>query len=237
MVSIMIHIGICDDSEKDLKIIKNCIENMKLQDETVFNYYSSSRSMLENPIYNIYILDIDMPEMNGLQLAERLYKINPNAIIFFLTSHLEYATEGYKAHAIRYVYKPHMQEQLEEALRYSIEKCKFLQSKYITITHYRDCYRIMHADIIYVQRVGRQLEIHTTMDAPVIDNHGIGELFEMIDNPKFIFIERGCFVNTDYIYKVTKKSVQLTNGIELTISRRLLLDVKMKIADIWSREL
>ena len=66
--------------------------------------------------YDIIFLDIEMPKLNGIELAKQIRSKLPDVILIFLTSHNEFAPQGYKVKALRYLSKLNMREQLNEAL-------------------------------------------------------------------------------------------------------------------------
>ena len=70
--------------------------------------------------YDVYILDVEMPEQNGLEVAKHIRQFQPNAALLFLSSHLNYATEGYKVQALRYVPKLDLENALPEALEQAL---------------------------------------------------------------------------------------------------------------------
>ena len=76
----MIHINICDDSQKDIEILKNELEKYELKKHTGFDVTAYSKPELlsyelqDNRLADIYILDVSMPEKNGFELAEEIRK-------------------------------------------------------------------------------------------------------------------------------------------------------------------
>ncbi len=50
----------------------------------------------DNKQMDILILDIEMPKMSGFEIANYVKKSNPNCLIIFMTSHVNYAVDGYK---------------------------------------------------------------------------------------------------------------------------------------------
>lgn len=72
----------------------------------------------------IAFLDVEMPEMNGIELAGRLLKINPRMNVIFVTAYDDFAREAYSLHASGYVTKPFMLEDVEaelEHLRFPVD--------------------------------------------------------------------------------------------------------------------
>ncbi len=67
---------------------------------------------------DIAFLDIDMPEMNGLELAARIKEISPDTAILFLTGHDHFAVSAFEMHATGYLLKPVTPERLEEEVNY-----------------------------------------------------------------------------------------------------------------------
>src|SRR5699024_2860748 len=65
---------------------------------------------------DVAFLDINMPEINGIELAERLLEINPHLIIVFITAYNEYAVEAFGLNALDYVLKPVTKQRLEKTL-------------------------------------------------------------------------------------------------------------------------
>ncbi len=86
----------------------------------------------ENPV-DIALLDIDMPEMNGISLAARLKNIQPNCAVIFLTAYAEYAVEAFALHASGYLMKPVSIERLTEEIEYSVSGNRLQPSSHITV--------------------------------------------------------------------------------------------------------
>ena len=62
---------------------------------------------------DIALLDINMPDMNGIELAARIKEISPDTAIIFVTGYSEYAVEAFRLHAAGYLMKPVAKEELE----------------------------------------------------------------------------------------------------------------------------
>lgn len=76
--------------------------------KVLLDKYDSSEyfsSYLSEKMYDIVFLDVEMPKMNGMELAREIRSKMPWAIILFLTSHSEFAPDGYRVQALRYITK------------------------------------------------------------------------------------------------------------------------------------
>lgn len=72
-----------------------------------------------NPV-DIVLLDIDMPEMNGITLAARIKQIKPDIIILFLTAYKEYAYDAFQVHPSGYLLKPVSPEILQKEIDHAM---------------------------------------------------------------------------------------------------------------------
>jgi two-component system, LytTR family, response regulator len=66
--------------------------------------------------YDVLLLDIQMPEISGLKLVERLGEHRPIPSVVFVTAHQEHAVEAFSKRAIDYILKPFSPERVHEAL-------------------------------------------------------------------------------------------------------------------------
>lgn len=73
---------------------------------------------LRNHAADVVLLDINMPEIDGITLAARIKKMHPKTAILFLTAYREYAFDAYSVHPAGYLLKPVPLEKLEAELRY-----------------------------------------------------------------------------------------------------------------------
>lgn len=85
--------------------------------------YESGRKMIEDEeAYDIIFLDIEMPEINGIETAEALRKWDVRSKIIYLTNYSNFKSHAYKVHAFDYLCKPIKEEEiyavLNEAVRY-----------------------------------------------------------------------------------------------------------------------
>lgn len=237
----MIRIALCDDDATFLCNLHQEIERwykLNATDEVIAitEFISSSylsQSLHEGRSFDLFLLDIEMPNIDGLSLGNQVRELMPTAIIIFLTSHTRFAPEGYKSRALRYVYKLNWKEQLPEAL--SAARAEFLrmENESLAVFHYNDALRIPFKEILYVRHVLRHTQIATENDQIIKDGRGLKEIHGLLDDPRFIFIERSTFINVDHLRQIKGNEVILRNGLHLPISRQMLAKVKETVNRLW----
>ena len=151
----------------------------------------------------------------------------------FLTSHENQAAKGYKSKAMRYIIKLNLKRDLEEAMDSAISEIKEIEEKVVTLHKYSDYWRIPFDEIISVNKTSRLLVITTSLHGEITDHRGIMEFFNMLNDSRFLFIDRSCFVNIDYISQIIGYNLKLKNGTLLPISRRSLQSVKQTLFEHW----
>lgn len=95
--------------------------------------------------------------------------------------------------------------------------------------HYGNMTRISYQDILYVRHVSRYSQIVAKSGKIIQDDRGIKKLFDVVQDDRFLFIDRGAFINLDYIQRIENGQAVMTNEDSLAISRRLLPQVKLAI--------
>lgn len=233
----MLHIALCDDDESFAPSLQEKIAAW-FQNNKAFDYhisiqtFSSSEhlaSIVKETPFDMFFLDIEMPGLDGMKLAKQIRDSLPWAIIIFLTSHDEFAPDGYRVQALRYLSKHSIETQLDEALGAAVAVFKTLETGTLDILSYGKINRIPYRDILYVRHILRHSFISTISQGTIQDGRGIKELFDVIGNERFLFIDRGTFVNIDHIQRIEDGKVILMNGEGLIISRRMISQVKMMI--------
>lgn len=237
----MIRIALCDDNKEDMlqlhqKIIEWYRENSKNQSVSITEYSDSvylSSVIDAGDSHDVFFLDVEMPKVDGFQLADKIRNKLPAAIIVFLTSHSELALDGYKFRALRYVSKLVLSQKLPEALEAVQKEFSALESGYLVVPHYTDALRIPYNEILYVQHILRSSQIYTLRQGVIKDNRGLKTIYSVIGNKRFIYIDRSTFVNIDFIRELKGNEIILRTGESLAISRPMLANVKETIVRMW----
>lgn len=230
----MIHVALCDDDPHFLKQLRQATAQWFTERQIIFSAieFSSAKHLLDSvkeTSYDVFFLDIEMPEVDGMQLAKLTRETLPDSIIIFLTSHDEFAPDGYRVQALRYLSKQTWKKFLSEALDAATAQVEKQGTGSLTVSHYGNIQRIPHRDILYIRHISRYCEIAIKAGETIQDDRGIKKLFEIIGDGRFIFIDRGAFINLDYLQKIENGQAVMTNGHSLPISRRLLPQVKLTI--------
>ena len=235
----MFKIALCDDDSRFVNKISCLIQSILHSENdspvitTYVNPVALTAAVADGERYDLFILDVQMAGMDGFEVAKSIRENQPNAILLFLSSHLDYAMEGYKVRALRYVSKLDIENALPEALEEAMDTIRREDTHSIMIQHYQNFTRILYKDIVYVQKVQRIIQIVTDRQGIYTDNRGIKQLFSEIDDPRFIFTDRAFFVNLDYVQELDGSWLVMTNDDRVPISRPMMPHVKKAMIDLW----
>ena len=183
---------------------------------------------------SLSILDIQMPNINGKDIAKKIRQKNMNAMIIFLSSFSKYVFEGYELGIFRYILKKNVYEMLPKALNDAIKIVKMEEKeKYIiqTKTRFETIYL---KDIIYIYRESKD-GIFVTRNGNIKFRKSLTEIYHDLNELEFVFINRGEIVNIYYILKLDGDMVIMKNGVKLFISQSHLKNVKKSINEYWSK--
>ena len=237
----MIRLAVCDDEQAVLDRVERFLAVYQEKAERCFSVltFRSPSALLANIAdgddYDVYLLDIEMPELDGLTLAKAIREKQEHAVLIFLTSHnsIVITAESIKLEITRYVNKLTMEKDLPEALDVAMRKAEEQATRYLLVTHYHDVIRVPHQDILYAHRSKRLTELVLKDSSAVSDGRALAVVYQALDDQRFVYIEQGCFVNLDYVTRVKGSEVFLNNGEKLAISRNYLPKVKATIFQLW----
>lgn len=114
--------AICVDDERIIleDVVSLCLELPQIHEAKGFTRAADALTWLEGNDADLALLDIDMPGMNGIELAAAIKKKRPDTAIIFLTGYSEYAVEAFAVRASGYLMKPVTQEKLEKDVTYAL---------------------------------------------------------------------------------------------------------------------
>lgn len=230
----MFQIGICDDNKEDIELVKQELQKISNELECEFQIVElkNDASMVEYIIKNnihIVLLDIDMPGMTGLDIANALTKEKPLTNIIFLTNREELVFQTLKYHPLRFIRKNFMQTELKEAIEAAIRKIA-TETYVIHVSKGNTALSVAIEDILYVESNKHYVELHLLNEVHRVRGK-ISDWEIKLSELGFIRIQVGYLVNIRYIMKLTSKEVTLDNGEKLAISRNYIEKVQKQYMD------
>ena len=206
---------IVDDEKLASSRVKRILNELRYEDIIVFNDpLEASQNIVKNR-YEIVFLDIQMPNITGLELANKILELEPKTFIIFQTAFDQFAIEAFKIGGVDYILKPTTKESIED----SLNKVK----KYLQTTPNESSGKIMgkrgnkiyliELDDIYYIKADLDEVIIKIKEADVYVRKKIGDMNKLLSNKNFFRIHRSIIVNVDKI-----KSMQSGEQSKLDIA-------------------
>lgn len=220
-------IAICDDSYTTQSELEELVwESFQgNKGELECDVFSSGIELIVNmeqqhllERYQIYILDIEMDGINGLEVAARIRQIDQAATIIFATSHKELMQEAFDVNAFNYLVKPLDHAKAKRVLE---KAYNFLTLSYVSFEFKigKKNFRIRLDDIIYFEGKGRKIILHGNGEN--YEFYGsIKNLIRELDSHLFVQVHASFVVNMKYISVATNEEVILKNGEKIGITKK-----------------
>ena len=190
-----------------------------------------AQSVIDQHELDAIFLDINMPNLNGLDFAKSLNQDHSKGpVMVFTTAYSEYAIEGYKANAVGYLLKPYGFDEFEAAAQKVRDICEIRQQAMTEVTtepdddgviYVKSDYKIVRIaidDICYIEAMSEYLKIMCNdRPKPVIVLLSMKKIEEFLPSSKFMRIHRSFIINLNKISEVKKNHVVLDGDNSLPI--------------------
>lgn len=188
--------------------------------------------LTEKQHYDICFMDIEMPGINGIQLAEKLREYDKNTYLVFVTSYFEFAAHGYSLKAFDFIQKSLLDEKLSLVLTGIVLEMKRTENKFYCIETDVRLQRIEYKEIIYLYKSNKNTVI-VSMEEEIQVRKPLQTVFQELNSEEFIWVERGYIINLEHIMGMNGRDIRLRNGTVIRAGKARARTIKEAIHDYW----
>ena len=227
----MIHIAVCDDADQDLQHTVQLLSRygaLHPEHELSVSAYPSPEQLLADfdggALHDIYLLDLLMPRMSGLQLGQQLRSHNSGCCIVFCTVSPEHAQEARRIQAQNYLLKPLEEQALFHTLDACIQWLKQEQSNGIRFRTSEGLAFLPYHRISYIELEHRRMVFHltdhTTQTSLVLRGSFEQALSTLLAEPRFVQAHKSFVVNMASVRLYSDCKLTMDDGCVVPISVR-----------------
>lgn len=217
----MLTIAVCEDNPIASREISQKIEQCSPMEAQVLSFSDAAdiltavREQKVEP--QIVFMDIELRDSSGIQTAKDITSVLPDCQIIYITNYVDYASQVYESSHIYFILKSQIDTYLPKALHKAVARLKELEHFYLSIQFGKSSARIPQKDILYMERVLRNTEIHTR-DASYKTTEKLHDLTDTVEN-WFCFSHRSFLVNCRHIITMNRQFCTLSDGTQIPVSR------------------
>lgn len=177
---------------------------------------------------DLVFLDVNMPELNGLEMLESIPEKEKNFYVIFLTAYGDYTIQAIRAGAIDYLMKPLMKEELMQAIK---RVSKFIDEKTINtsagntatnklmVSHSKGFTLIDFPEIIMLEAAGNYTDFYLTGNRKIISSRTLKDYEDILNKDLFFRVSRSAIVNLSHIkeYNSSTETLTLTENHQIHI--------------------
>lgn len=222
-------IAICDDERAQRELLKKYISEWGVSKHLPLQLvdFESSEAFLfhweDDKSFDLLVLDIEMGQMNGMELAMKLREENEKLPILFVTGFEQYMALGYEVDAMHYLLKPIQKEKLFSVLdkavaRKAPEEREMFQTEDGIIS-------VPVSDIWYFEAQGHSCILYVDGARHTL-HMGISTVKERLSGREcFVVCHRSYLVNLQHVAAIEKTEMVLDDKTRIPVSRGLVREV------------
>ena len=219
---ILIRVAIVEDDPKAVELLRSYLDRYEKSagvtvDVTV---YADGAEAVEcyTPIYDVLLLDIEMPHLDGMTAAGRIRAVDPDVIMIFITNMAKYAIKGYEVGALDFVLKPVSYFAFALKMDKVVATLQSREQRSLLVPTEDGMLRLSTHEITYIEVIDHQLQIHTVGRVYTMPGTLSG-MEETLAGANFARCNKGYLVNLRHVAEM-KGNFAVVGGEQLLISRR-----------------
>lgn len=216
----MLQIAVCDNDQLMGEYLKQLIEE-RLQGEEGYrvSVFSSGQQLLKSGIrFDIFFLDVDLKDINGIDMA-RMLRQESEAVIVFVTALKEYIFDAFDVQAFQYLLKPIDEQRFFQVLDRAVAECRLMKQSEPLVIRTRGVYRnIPRENILYAENDARKIILHLKEEQ--ITYYAKMSELEGVLGKQFFRCHRGYLVSLNAVKSYDTGSIQLKNGETILMAKQ-----------------
>ncbi len=232
----MIKIALCDDNREQLETLGGEIAGYFRRNGApaakIYSFDSSKELVgeMEKERFDVYFLDVLIPEQNGMEVGKLIRKKDEDAMIVYVTVSREYAFEAFGVHAFSYLQKPVKKAELINTLDRILRTMEKRDGSKLCVRTKEGLVNINTGDIMYVENISRCTVyiLKNGVRVTSVCNRGSFEksVGFLNEQPEFVQPHKSYFVNMHCIRTFSAKYILLDDGTQIAISRKRFAETK-----------
>lgn len=219
-------IAICDDRKDDRNTLRELLEAYE-QDFEIREYNSGNDLCVDMDYIrqcSIVFLDINMDGMDGLEAAVQIKSECSNVHIVLVTAYVNYALDGYKVKASRFLLKDDLKQTLQECMDDLLREI-MQENRLVEFGFVEGNIRLKADDIIYIETNRHKNVFHTKRQTFSIYKK-MDELEADLNGMGFVRAHQSFLINMKYIKRISSYVMFLTTGQEISVPKSRYSEVK-----------
>lgn len=221
---------LCDDMEENLDILEGYISRI-LKSKQISHICHKTTSgmeafeMYKKQKYGVVFMDINMPEINGVEISKKIFEIDSNAIIVYVTSFTVYAVKAFEQFVFQYLTKPIDEGRLELVLEKAFEKIEKdilykNEKNFFEIMSNNKKVKIINKDVLYFEKEANYTNIYMENQELERTRMTLKELEKFIDMNLYLRCHNGFIVNKSKIKSISTKEIELlSTDVKIPVGR------------------
>lgn len=231
-----IKVAICDDDFEALDGIEGAAKSMfsrldVFAETEIFKSAKKLDARMREVAFDLILLDIDMPELDGIRFGKMLRERKDSTEIIFISNREEKVFDSFSVHPFGFVRKSRFLKDLSSVLQAFLLEWKkkrsgegklVFEGKYGIVTFFA-------SELMYVEGNAKNQLLHVEGKTdPFIVHSSLETLEKQLSESGFLRVHKGYIVNCRYISAIMKDFVELVNGEEIPLSRRKATEIREK---------
>lgn len=215
-----LNIAICDDDPAMLtKLEALCRKILEQSYGVIFSLCETAAECLRmDAVYNIALLDVELLESSGIQLAQQILSRNPDCRIFFISNYVHVVTDVYAVPHFCFVLKDQLEEKLAPYLLQAAEMCAQDSGMTLSVKSGKQIAAIPLSHITYLERRGHYT--YLTLQDGVVQKttEKLSSLQNRMGPSNFVRCHISYVVNLRYVQSIENRTILLESGTQIPIS-------------------
>lgn len=216
----MIHIALCEDNDSELAHLRSILCQTKLLCD-ITEYTSAEPLLLDMETgqkhFDLFLLDIFLPGLSGVEAARRIRGLNEKAILIFLSSSEDFYREAFDLYAFQYLIKPVRFAVLTEILTKAADRI-CVPEETLHVAFRGQSTTLRHADIAYINSSNHTICFHTQNGQEYTSYGRLDEIQAQFASGLFVRCHKSFIVNLIHVDRLTREGFHIGDTL-IPISR------------------